>query len=333
MRRRAFIGLLGAAAAWPLAARSQPADRMRKVGVLLNFSDQDPEAMGRVAALRQGLENLGWSDGQNVKFECRFAAGDLARMRAFARELVDLQVDVAVTNDPQQLISTFRQTGSAIPIVFAMGHTPILVELGLITSLSHPGGNMTGFTTFEPSIVGKWLELLTAVAPGTGRVGILFKPDAAKSFSAIWLHQAEVAASTLSIDAIAVRVDSFAEMTDTLATVGREPGTGLIVLPDMFTVANYPSIAALTAQHHIPACYPYRYFATHGGLMSYGPNGARVFRQAATYVDRVLRGANPGDLPIQQPNAFELVINLKTAKAMDLTVPAWLLARADEVIE
>jgi putative tryptophan/tyrosine transport system substrate-binding protein len=332
VRRRAFIGLLGGAAS-SFASRAQQMERMRRVGVLMLFADDDPEARSRVSAFARALRELGWKEGHNIQIEYRFAAGDVDRMRSFAKEYFDLPIDVIVSNSAQPIIDLRQETRSTIPVVYAMAHNVGLAGLGLVSSMSHPGGNMTGFTTFEPSIVGKWLELLKAVAQSVRHIGFLFNPDASRSTCEVWLRQLQAAATSLAVEPLALPVHHLTEMRSALVALGREPDCGLLVLPDALTVANYATIDALALEHRIPACYPSRFFATGGGLMSYGPNGIRVFQQAASYVNRILSGADPGDLPIQQPNAFELVINLKTAKAMGLTAPPWSLARADEVIE
>jgi putative ABC transport system substrate-binding protein len=329
MRRRAIIGLLGGATGWPLIALAQQVARTPRIGVLLLFAESDPEAAVRVRALKQGLQDLGWIEGHNIRIEFRFAAGDVRSMYTLAKELADLPVDVIVTNVGHSA-GWFKPV--TIPIVYAMAHSWSLGPSGLITSLSHPSGNVTGFTTFEPSIVGKWLEFLKAIAPHVTRVGFMFNSDATPIWET-WLRQFDAATSDFAVEPVTLNVHDLGQVQSGLVALGQESGSGLVIFPDTFTVANHPTIETLAMEQRIPACYPYRYFTTSGGLMSYGPNGAQVFRQAASYVDRILKGTNPGDLPIQQPNAFELVINLKTAKAMDLTVPPWLLARADEVIE
>jgi putative tryptophan/tyrosine transport system substrate-binding protein len=338
MKRRAFITLLGGAAAWPLASRVASAEPMRRIGVLLLFSENDPEAAVRVRAFGQALQDLGWREGENVHTEYRFGAGDFDRMRAFAKELIAMPVDAMVTNSVQAILAIWQED-HAIPIVFAM--VPDLVGAGLITSLSHPGENLTGFTTFEPAIIGKWVELLKAVAPDIRRIGFVYNSDAYERqgsppypmWWSLWLRELEAIAPSFSVQAVALRVHDLAETQRAFAALSEERGGALLINVDPFTVGHNRMLVALAQEHGLPACYPYNYFATEGGLMSYGPNGAQMFRQAASYVDRILKGANAGDLPIQQPNAFELVINLKTAKAMDITVPPWLLARADKVLE
>jgi putative tryptophan/tyrosine transport system substrate-binding protein len=328
MRRRALFSVMAGAAAWPILGRAEQKERIRRVGVVLLFSANDPETKARVRVFERGLQNLGWVQGANIQIEYRFAAGDIKRLRADADELIALPVDVIVTN----VTAAVRHTRT-IPIVVAMVHSLSVTDPELIESLSHPGRNVTGFTTFEPIIVGKWLELLKAIAPDIKQVGLMFNPDASQAYCETWLRQLEVFASPLAIGPSALRVLDLAELQGALAYLARRSDSGLLVVPDTFTVANYPSIVAQAQQNALPACYPYRYFATQGGLMSYGPNVPQAYRQIASYVDAILRGANPGDLPIQQPNTFELVINLKAANAMRVVVPPHLLARADEVIE
>jgi putative tryptophan/tyrosine transport system substrate-binding protein len=327
MRRREFIGLIGSAAAWPLLARAQSA-RIRRIGVLLLFAQDDPEATVRVQALKGGLQALGWVDGENLQIEYRFADGDIDRLRELAQELVNLPVEVIVSNVGRRPIPT-RST----PIVFAMAHSLGVLEPGLVENLSHPAENFTGFTNgLEPAIVGKWLEFLKAMAPDVTRVGFIFNPHATP-VSMAWLHELESMASSFATEPVALRVQHASDIKASLAELGRAPGSAHIVMPDVFVLAHHADIVRYAAQCNVPGCYPFRYFALGGGLMSYGSNGAQVSRQAASYVDRILRGARPGDLPIQQPNDLELLINLKTAKAMNLAPPPRLLARADEVIE
>jgi putative ABC transport system substrate-binding protein len=337
MRRRTFLGLVAGATAWSFAPRVRSAERTPRIGVLLIFARDDPEAAVRTRAFGQALRDLGWNEGGNIQVEYRFAAGDFDRMRALARELVGLPVDVIVTNSIQAILAV-EQDSRTVPIVFAMIPDP--VGAGLIKSLQHPGENLTGFTTFESTIIGKWLELLKAIAPGIPRVGFMYNPDAYDQllspphlvFWSKWLHELEAVAPSFAVEPVALPVRDLGEMRDALSVLGRMP-SGLLVNVDPFTVGHCRPLVAQALQHRVPGCYAYNYFASEGGLMSYGPNGARMFVQAASYVDRILKGAKAGDLPIQQPNALELVINLKSAKTMGLTVPPWLLARADEVIE
>jgi putative tryptophan/tyrosine transport system substrate-binding protein len=329
MRRREF---LAGAALWPLAARAQPADRTPRVGVLLLFAENDPEAAVRVQALKQGLQDFGWIEGRNVQIECRFAAGDVDRVGVLLKEFSDLRVDVIVTNAIVTNAGAI-QTLTKIPIVFAMVGSLNLVEPALTASLSHPGGNFTGFTNYlEPSLLGKWLEFLKAISPGVKRVGLIFDPNVSRTWTG-WLLEFESVASSFSVEPVALRVHDVSDLQFALRELARGPGSAVVVMPDVFTVGHHADVVWHATRHNLPACYPYRYFATDGGLMSYGANGAQVSRQAASYVDRILKGAKAGDLPIQRPNGLELVVNLKTARAMGLTVPPWLLARADELIE
>jgi putative ABC transport system substrate-binding protein len=331
--RREFITLLGgAAAAWPLAAHAQQGERMRRVGMLMPYEEADPEAQARNAAIREVLKELGWSDGRNVEYHFRWAGNDTARLRASAADLVGLRPDVILA--PSTIATeALRQATSAIPIVFVNVLNP--VGSGFVASLARPGGNVTGFATVEPSIGGKWLELLIAIAPATKQVAILFS---ARSFS---MAPAGPLAQTFDTAApvfpalklIRAPVQDIAELDSVIAAHGGMLGNGLIVAPEPFTSNHYKAITALAARYRLPAVYPYRFFAASGGLLSYGIDLVTQYRQAGTYVDRILRGAKPGDLPVQLPTKFELVINLKTAKALGLEVPPTLLARADEVIE
>jgi putative tryptophan/tyrosine transport system substrate-binding protein len=332
MKRRAVFGMLAGAVVWPLVSRTQQTDRILRVGVLLLFAENDPEAADRVLALKLGLHDLGWIEGRNVQIECRFAAGDIDRVGVILKEFGDLPVDVIVTNSIVTNAGPI-QTLTKIPIVFAMVHSLALIEPGLRADLSHPGANFTGVTNgFEPSIVDKWLELLKAIAPGVTRVGLIFNPDVSRTWPN-WSDEFVSVASSFSFEPVALRVHDVSDLQGTLMEFARAPGSAVIVMPDVFTVGHHAEVVWNGTRYNLPACYPFRYFATDGGLMSYGANGAEVSRQAASYVDHILKGTHPGDLPIQQPNAFELVINLKTAKAIGLAVPPWMVARADEVIE
>ena len=337
MRRRELIRLAGgamvaSAVCRPLAAQAQRSERGRRIGMLMPYEEADPEARARVAAIRDVLKELGWSEGRNVEYHFRWAANDPGRLRASAAELVGLAPDVILSPSTIATVE-LRQATSTIPIVFVNVLDP--VGSGFVASLARPGGNITGFATVEPSIGGKWLELLTAIAPAIKRVAILFS---AKSFSMALggpLAQTFDAASPVfpALELTRVPVQDVAEMDGAIAAQGRTPATGLIVLPEPFTSIHYQAITALAARHHLPAVYPYRFFATSGGLLSYGIDLASQYRQAGAYADRILRGAKPAELPVQLPTKFELVINLKTAKALGIDVPATLLARADETIE
>jgi putative ABC transport system substrate-binding protein len=326
MKRREFMILLGSAAAWPVAARAQQPDRVRRVGVLMGISD-DPEGQARIAVFRQTLAALGWTEGRNIQLIYRWSAGDVVHARQFAKELLDLRSDVILANSTPVAVAV-RDTTCTTPTVFVQVSDP--VTAGVVQSLARPGSNLTGFTNFEPSIASKWLELVKRVAPNITRVAYLFNPNTAPLFYA---RAVETAAPLLSLNPFAAEVHNAAEMEGVIEQVARESGSALIVLPDLFTATNRQSIIALAAHHRLPAVYPFRYFVASGGLMSYGIEMLETYRQAASYVDRILKGERPSDLPVQQPTKFEFVINLKTAKALGLDVPPTLLARADEVIE
>ena len=328
MRRREFIAGLGSAAAWPLAARAQQPDRMRRIGVLGGYAANDPEIAPRVAALQQGLEGLGWSVGRNVQIEYRWAGGDTDRIRAYATELVTQSSDLILTSTTPTL-RALQQATRTIPIVFVAISDP--VGDGFVASLAHPGGNITGFSSHDPAMAGKWLELLKECAPGIVRVAIIFNPDTAPH--SVYLPLINAAAPVFSVKLIEAAVRNATEIETVIADLGGQPGGGLIVMPDASNAVHRQLILALAAQHRVPAIFYRRYFATSGGLMSFGADDVDQHRRAATYMDRILKGAKPADLPVQQPTKFELVINLKTAKSLGLEVPHSLLARADEVIE
>jgi putative tryptophan/tyrosine transport system substrate-binding protein len=330
MRRREFITVLGGAAVVsPLAALAQQNDRIKRIGVLVGAAtEHDPESEARLAAFRIGLNELGWFEGRNVRIDYRFASGDADRIRTYVTELVKSAPDLIVANSSPVVAELKRATGT-IPIVFAVVNDP--VNQGLVTSLAHPGGNITGFTLIEFEIIGKWLELLKEMAPRISRVKLLFNPVTAP-FYVNWLRE-HGAVSVASIELEPAPVRDQAEIEATMTTLAREPGAGLITAADVFTVANRSLIIGLAERYRLPAIYQFRQFAAEGGLMSYGPDTADIFRRAAAYVDRILKGANPADLPVQQPTKFQLVLNLKTAKALGLDVPLQLQQRADEVIE
>jgi putative tryptophan/tyrosine transport system substrate-binding protein len=327
IRRREFMILLGAAAAaWPLAAGAQQPDRVRRVGVLMGIAD-DFEGQARIAVFRQALQALGWSEGRNIQFIYRWSGGDVAHARQFAKELLDLRSDVILTNSTPVTVAV-RDTTRTTPTVFVQVSDP--VTAGVVQSLAQPGGNLTGFTNFEPSIASKWLELVKRVAPNITRVAYLFNPDTAPLFYA---RAVETAAPLLSVKPFDAAVHNADEMERVIEQFARESDSALLVLPDLFTATNRQSIIALAARHGLPAVYPFRYFVASGGLMSYGIEMLETYRQAASYVDRILKGERPSDLPVRRPTKFEFVINLKTAKALGLDVPPTVLARADEVIE
>jgi putative tryptophan/tyrosine transport system substrate-binding protein len=331
MRRREFIAALGGAAAWPLTANAQQGDRMRRVGVLMNTGnpEDDAESRARMAALRQGLEKLGWTEGHNIELDYRWARADRDRVQMLAKELVALQPDVIIAVTTTAGIALKRET-TTIPVVFVNVVDPI--GSGLVASLARPGGNFTGFIHFEPSMASKWLEMLKQVAPLVVRVAILYSPKTLSSYG-VYLRAVEAAAPSFAITAVTTPANDAAEIEATIDAFAREPNGGLIVLPDATPVVYRDLIVALAARNRMPAVYPFGFFARDGGLMSYGVDADDRFRQSASYIDRILRGAAPADLPVQMPTKFELVINLKAAKALDLTVPLTLQASADEVIE
>ena len=329
MQRREFITLLGGAAAWPVATRAQQSDRIKRIGVLLGATtEHDPESEARLAAFRIGLKELGWFEGRNVRIDYQFAGGDAERIRTYVTELVKSAPDLIVANSSPVIAELKRATGT-IPIVFAVVTDP--VSQGLVASLARPGGNITGFALIEFEIIGKWLELLKEMAPRISRAKLLFNPVTAPFF-VVWLRE-HAAVSVASIELEPAPVHDLAEIEATMASLAREPGAGLITAADVFTVANRSLIIGLAERYRLPTMYQFRQFAAEGGLISYGPDTADIFRRAAAYVDRILKGANPADLPVQQPTKFQLVLNLHTAKTLGLTVPPSLVARADEVIE
>ena len=329
--RRDFITLLGgAAAAWPLAARAQQGERVRRVGVLSNFAESDLEAQSMVEALHQTLQELGWVEGRNLRFDHRWAAGNSTRIQAFAKALVALQPDVIVGH-VTPAVTALRKETSTIPIVFIQVSDPI--GAGFIANLAHPGGNITGFTTYEPSMVGKWVEMLKEMAPRVSRLAFLFNPQTAPFVTRYYQGPLESSARSLGIQPSANPVHNASEIESVITALAREPGVGLIVMPDSFNIVHRERIIALAAQNKLPAISPYQFMVAEGGLMSYGIDVVDLFRRAAAYIDRILKGEKPADLPVQAPTKFALVINLKTAKALGLDVPPTLLARADEVIE
>jgi putative ABC transport system substrate-binding protein len=325
VRRRQFITLLGGAAAWPLAARAQQPERMRRIGVLVPYDENDPEAGRRLSALTQALADLGWTDGRNLRMYLRWHGGDTNRIPALAQELVGLQPDIILTGGTPQTIAVQRETRT-IPIVFVNVGDP--VATGLVAKLNQPDGNSTGFANNEAPLGGKWLELLSEIAPGLKRAAIMFNPDTAPAMPSF-----ESAARSLKVELVTAPVHSDVDIETAIMALGREPRGGFVVIPDVFMVAHRAPIISAAARNNVPAVYGVSYFARDGGLLSYGPDPVDIIRRAATYVDRILRGAKPGDLPVQLPTKFEMVLNLKTAKALGLEVPPALLARADEVIE
>jgi len=325
--RREFIKLAGgAAASWPLAARAQQGDRMRRVGVLMGVAD-DAEGQARVKGLQQGLQKLGWIEGRNVRIDYRWTGGDTTRIRAYAAELLKLSPDVIVAHTPP-VIAAMRQASSSIPIVFAAVLDP--EAHGFIDNLARPGGNLTGTTNVEFSLVGKMLAMLKEVAPGIARAAVMFGTN--RQYL-VYLHSFGTDSPTLAVELSAAAVRDTGEIEAAISELGRKPGAGLVLPPDAFTVIHHAMIIELAARHRLPAVYAYRSFVAEGGLMSYGPDVYDIFRRTASYVDRILKGARPADLPVEAPVKFEFVINLKTAKALGLNIPDKLLALADEVIE
>jgi putative ABC transport system substrate-binding protein len=330
MRRRELITLLGGAAAWPLAARAQQTERVRQIGVLMSFVASDPEAQPRIAAFEIGMRDLGWVEGRNLRTEYRWAPGEDANLlRSRARDLVDMAPDLILANSTP-VIAALREQSRAVPVVFVQVTDP--VGQGLVASLARPGGNLTGFTSFEFSIGSKWLEMLKVVAPHVTRVALVFNPRTAPYADLFW-GPIEAAAPTFDVTPIAAPVHDAAEIERVLDAFAREPNGGLMVLPDVSTMNHRDLIIALAARHRLPAIYPFRYFAASGGLLSYGTDVTDVLRRAASYADRILKGARPGELPVQGPTKFELVMNLRAAKMLGIAMPPLLLARADEVIE
>jgi putative tryptophan/tyrosine transport system substrate-binding protein len=328
MKRREFIAGLGSAAVWPLVARAQQGERMRRIGVLMANDENDPEGKHRYSTLTQALADLGWTDDRNLRMYVWWWSADLDRLQQFARELVGLQPDIVVAHTRTVTLALQRET-RMIPIVFAGTGDPVAQRL--VPRLDRPGGNITGFGTVEASLGGKWLELLLEIAPGLKRAAILFNPDTGPVSA--YVPSLETAAQSLKVELIPAPVHSDVEIETAIIALGREPGGGLVVIPGALLGGHRAQIILAAARNNVPAVYAYSYYLRDGGLLSYGPDPVDDFRRAATYVDRILRGEKPGDLPVQLPTKFEMAVNLKTAKALGITVPITLLARADEVIE
>jgi putative tryptophan/tyrosine transport system substrate-binding protein len=331
MMRRQFITLLGgAAAAWPLAAHAQ-GDRMRRIGVLMAFAENDPETNARLVAFRQGLAKRGWEEGRNVQIDYRFAAaGNIGagQYQALAKQLITLQPDVILTHTPI-VTAAMQRANRSIPMVFVNVSDPI--GLGFIASLARPGGNITGVLHYEGTIVGKWLGMLKEIAPRLTRAALVANPKVT-SYD-YFLRAAEATAPSLAIELVASPVENAADIERIIEALSRTPNSGLVLPPDATTINHRDLIIALAARHRLPAVYAIRSFVAAGGLMSYGTDQNEMFRLAASYVDLILRGTKPADLPVQAPTRYETVINLNTAKALGLTVPPGLLVAADEVIE
>ncbi len=327
MRRREFITLLGGVAlAWPLAAQ---AERIRRIGVLSPYPADDPDVMERIGAFRRGMQEHGWSEGRNLQIDYRWAGADPARLRSYATELVGEPPDVIVAI-ASPTVTALRQATNTIPIVFVGIGDP--VDQGFVASLARPGGNVTGFTGFEFSIGEKWLGLVKGLAPGVTRVAFLFHPELGP-FHSHWQNSVEAAAAILGVEATPAPVRAAADVERVISAMAAAPNGGMVVEPDIYTHANRRLIIALAARYRLPAIYGYRDEASEGGLVAYGPDMRDLYRRSASYVDRILKGDKPADLPVQEPLKYELVINLKTAQALGLDVPPNLLALADEVIE
>jgi putative ABC transport system substrate-binding protein len=328
LMRREFITLLGGAAAWPLAASAQQPERMRRIGVMIATDESDPVTRSRITAFQQGLQALGWMDARNIRIDYRWDIADPERARVAAKELIALTPDVILPSTTPMLAAVRQETRS-LAVVFVNVSDP--VGTGFVESLARPGGNITGFTNFEYAIGGKWLQLLKEIAPSVTRAATIGNPQ--NPNTTLYLRAIEPAAPSVGLKLTMAAVNDASEIERAIAAFGREPNGGLLVIPDPVTISHRDLIIALAARHHVPTIYAYRFFAASGGLLAYGTDTDDIFRRAASYVDRILKGEKAGDLPIQQPTKFELIINLKTAKALGLTVPLPLLGRADEVIE
>jgi ABC-type uncharacterized transport system substrate-binding protein len=328
MQRRQFIMLLGGAAiAWPIVAQAQQPERMRRIGVVMAYAESDPNGQVQVAAFQQQLQKLGWMEGSNIQIDFRYSAADPARIRALALELLSLRPDLMVSNS--NLVTTILQSEvRSIPLVFVSVSDPI--GSGFIKDLARPGGNVTGFANFQPSMGGKWLEKLREIAPQVERIGLLLRPEPPNIG---YLRSAEAAANSLKIKLVGLEAQSSSEIERVVATFAGESHGGLIIAPNVVNFANSDLIVTLATRYRLPAIYPFAFYAKQGGLISYGFDAADQFRQGAVYVDKILRGAKPADLPVQHPTKFEIVINLKAAKALGLTVPNSMQQLADEVID
>jgi putative ABC transport system substrate-binding protein len=329
MRRRDFITFLGGATAWPLVARAQTS-HVRQIGVLMSGSESDDDMRAEASALRNGLHEAGWIEGRDIHFEFRWAQGDTKRTVAYATEFVGLAPDVIVTGTTPAAIA-LQQATRSIPIVFVNLADP--VGTGLVRSLANTGGNLTGFTAFEFSIVGKWLELLKEIAPRTTRVGLIFGGPEVSTVGEHFYNMFESTARAASVEPVPIRIRSAVDVDPGIDAFAKRPNVGLMAAAEVGAVTYRVPIIDAVARHHMPAVYPFRFFATDGGLAAYGVSLVDQFRRAASYVDRILRGTNPSELPVQAPDKFELILNLKTAKAQGIEISPVLLDRADEVIE
>lgn len=332
MRRREFLGVLGGAAtAWPAVARAQQAGPVRRIGILMGGTEGDSQSVAGLVALTTALGQLGWTDGQNIRIDIRWAEGNVERMQALAKELVGLPSDLLVAHTTQPTAAFQRET-KTIPIVFLIVSDP--VGSGFVASLPNPGGNITGFINIEASLGGKWIEVLREIAPGVSRAALMFNPDTAP-YAKYYLEPFEAAARLRAVEPIAAPTRTEADIERVIASLAERPDAGLAVMPDvaLSTQKNRDLIISLAARHRLLTVYPYRYWVGDGGLVSYGIDQVDLYRRVPTYIDRILKGAKPADLPVQLPTRFELAVNLKTAKALGLTIPESFLLRADEVIE
>jgi len=330
MKRREFIlALGGAAAAWPLGAGAQQAERVRRIGVLMGYAENDPEAQSRIAAFKQELAALGWTEGRNLRIDIRWAAGDVKRAQAFAKELLALQPEVILSNTTPVTAALHRETRT-VPLVFVVVSDP--VGSGFVVGLARPGGNVTGFINLEASLVEKWLQLLKEIAPRVMRVAVMFNPQTAP-YAEYYLRPLEAAAPKVGVKSFTAPVQSEADIAEVIERLGGEPDSGLIAMTDSFMTVHRKLVIDLTTRYKVPSMYFVSNVPSEGGLISYGVDLTDLFRRAAPYVDRILKGEKPADLPVQVPTKFELMVNLKTAKALGLDVPPSILLRADEVIE
>ena len=330
MRRRRFITLLGGAAIWPLAARAQPGEGVRRVGLLMSYLDNNPEAQAWVATFHQGLQKLGWVEGRNIHSDSRWAGGeDTEALQKFARELVALDPHVILSSSTPSTAALVQETRS-IPIVFAVVVDP--VGSGFVANFNHPGGNVTGFTNHEPTMAGKWLELLKEIAPRMRRAALLYNPATAPYFEQ-FLSPFKTAAASLGVEAIASPVHDRSDLELAIAAQARVPNGGLVVMTDSYMVAQRAEVTSLALRYRLPLISPYRAYSELGGLLSYGASPFDNYRRASIYADRILKGIKPSELPVQVPTQFQLVVNAKTAKALGLDLPPSFYWRADEVIE